>query len=94
MLWRGLNEEDDMKVVCETKDGGSVQFSEKDGVWASYAVAGGLSEAPELFYAGVGLPDGRSVNLFVNRETGLVVVDVVDPDGKAGVEVLRRKVVR
>jgi hypothetical protein len=82
-----------MKIRCKTRKGGSVTFNTKDGAWASYAVAGvkGLP-TPELFYSGIKLPDGRSVQLFVNRETGLIVVDVVDKGGKGGCEVYRRNV--
>ena len=35
------------------------------------------------------LADGRHVQCFVNVETGLVVVDVVDADERGGVEIFR-----
>jgi hypothetical protein len=54
-------------------------------VWASYAV----TSEHEIFYAGVKLPSGRTVQLFVNRETGLVVVDVGNQGGTGGNEILR-----
>ena len=77
-------------VTANTTKGGAVTLNEQHGVWASYAVAGvGGIEPSELFYAGLKLPDGRGVSLFVNRESGLIVIDVVDKDGKGGVEVLR-----
>ena len=80
-------------VTAVTKKGGAVRLSEPHGVWASYAVTGVCGAEPqELFYAGLKLPDGRCIGLFVNRENGLVVVDVVDKDGKGGVEVFRRLV--
>lgn len=56
------------------------------------------SEKPAYFkrprYRGVRnfattLPDGRRVIFFVNKATGLVVVDVADADDKGGVELLR-----
>lgn len=79
-----------MKVNCETAKGGEVEFNKDHGVWASYAVAAVADIPPsELFYAGVKLTDGKSLQLFVNRETGLVVVDVVAKSGKRGIEVLR-----
>lgn len=40
----------------------------------------------------VTLPDGREVSLFVNKATGLVVVDVVDADEDGGLEILRQTV--
>jgi len=42
-----------------------------------------------LFHSGITLPNGRSVTFFVNRETGVVVVDIVAKNGKSGNEVLR-----
>jgi hypothetical protein len=36
------------------------------------------------------LDDGRTISLFVNRDTNLVVLDVVDADEEGGVEVYRR----
>ena len=33
--------------------------------------------------------DGRTVALFVNRDTGLVVLDIVDANEQGGVEVYR-----
>lgn len=81
-------------VQSVTTKGGSVMFNEAHGVWASYAVAGCGDEEPrlELFYAGIKLPDGRNVLLFVNRENGLVVVDVVNKDQHGGIEIFRKKV--
>ena len=80
-------------VTANSKKGGAVTLNEQHGVWASYAVAGVFSHDPqELFYAGIKLPDGRGISLFVNRENGLIVVDVVDKDGEGGVEVFRRMV--
>ncbi len=43
-------------------------------------------------HAWVELPDGRMVKLFVNIETSLVVVDVIDADENGGIEILRRHV--
>lgn len=37
------------------------------------------------------LDDGRHIQFFVNVETGLLVVDVVDADEQGGVEIMRRK---
>lgn len=80
-------------ILCESDKGGAVDLSRYHKVWASYAVASvGSQPAPEILYAGVGLPDGRSISLFVNRETGLVVVGVVDKSGRSGCEILRRNV--
>jgi hypothetical protein len=82
-----------MKIKSETQNGGSVEFNKAHRAWASYSVAGvsGLPIAP-IMYAGVGLPDGRSVQFFLNRDTGLVVIDVVNKNGKGGNEIFRHKV--
>lgn len=40
----------------------------------------------------VPLDDGRMVSLFVNRDTNLIVLDVVDANERGGVEVYRRNV--
>ena len=79
-----------MKIQCQTSAGGSVQLNGKHGVWASYAVAGvaGLPP-PEILYAGATMANGRQVQFFLNRESGLVVVDVIAPNSGGGNEVLR-----
>ena len=79
-----------MNIQCQTKKGGSVQLNERHGVWASYAVAGvGGLPPPEILYAGATLTNGRQVQFFLNRESGLVVVDVMARHGHGGNEVLR-----
>lgn len=80
-------------VNCVTDKGGSVELNKKHGVWTSYAVTkvGNLPE-PELLYTRAKLPDGRSVQFFLNRETGLIVVDIQDKNGKGGNEILRATV--
>lgn len=82
-----------VKVNCESDKGGAVEFGGNRDVWASYAVAGvGDLPRPEIFYAGVKLRCGKNVNIFVNRETGLVTVDVPNKKGDGGVEILRQVV--
>ena len=79
-----------MRIQCTTKKGGSVQLNKQHGVWASYAAAGVADrQPPEILYAGVTLPNGRQVQFFLNRESGLIVVDVMTPDGRGGNEILR-----
>ena len=79
-----------MKIQCRTMKGGSVQLNKGHGVWASYAVAGvGDLPRPEILYAGVTMPNGRQVQFFANRESGLVVVDIMAPSNRCGNEVLR-----
>lgn len=39
----------------------------------------------------VALDDGRTVQLFVNRDTSLVVLDIIDADEQGGCEVYRHK---
>ncbi len=46
----------------------------------------------QLFHVYVEMPDGREVAFFLNTDTGLIVVDVVDADGEAGVELYRRHI--
>lgn len=82
-----INQEGIMvKVNSQTEQGGAVEFNKDHGAWASYGVHNGL------LYAGVKLSDGRTVQLFVNRESGLVVADVIGKSGKAGREILRETV--
>ena len=79
-----------MRIRCRSRKGGSVTLNARHGVWASYAVAGVAGQPrPEILYAGATLPGGRQVQFFLNRETGLVVVDIVAPHGERGNEVLR-----
>jgi hypothetical protein len=76
-----------VKIRCSTNGGGAVSLNSKHHVWASYRVAGVADKPkPELLYAGAQLRDGRSVQLFLNRETNLIVVDVIDRGGRGGVE--------
>lgn len=80
-----------LTINAVTAKGGAAVFNAKHGVWASYAVAtAGELPPPEVFYAGAKLPDGRTVQFFLNRETGLVVVDVLGKDGHGGTEILRQ----
>jgi hypothetical protein len=82
-----------VKIRAKSPKGGAVVFNQKHNAWASYAVASVADfPPPELLYAGVTLPDGRLVTVFVNRETGLIVVDVVDKTGNSGTEVFRRTI--
>ena len=79
-----------MKIQCMTRKGGSIQINKQHGVWASYAVAGVAdTPPPEILYSGATLPNGRQVQFFLNRESGLVVVDIMTPDRRGGNEVLR-----
>lgn len=82
-----------MKVNAKTDQGGAVVLNEQHHVWASYAVARvGDQPPPEILYAGATLDDGRRVQFVLNRETNLIVVDVIDANGSGGVEILRRTV--
>lgn len=79
-----------MEINCTTQQGGSVTLNTDHGVWASYAVAGVAGRPPdELLYAGASLEDGRGVQFFLNRESGLICVDIIADDGRSGTEVLR-----
>lgn len=77
-----------VKITCETPGGGAAKLGKAT---ASYAVAG-VADLPvtPLFYGWVPLPNGKQAQLFVNSETGLIVVDVVNRGGKSGTEILRR----
>lgn len=79
-----------VQVNVVTDKGGAVNLNQEHHVWASYAVAG--VGGMELLYAGAKLPDGRSVQFFLNRETGLVVVDVINKGGESGTELLRKTI--
>jgi hypothetical protein len=45
-----------------------------------------------IIHHNVTLDDGRIVALFVNRDSNLVVLDIIDADEKGGNEVYRHKV--
>lgn len=74
-----------MFVTHVSNKGGSVTLNEKHGVSCSYAVE---SES-ELLHTWITLPNGRQVQFFVNRETGLVVVDIINKKGTGGNEICR-----
>lgn len=82
-----------MEIKAKTKDGGCVVLNKKHGVLCSYAVATvGDNQPLPILRTYVDLPNGNTVQFFCNRETGLVVVDVVNPSGNSGVEILRKHV--
>lgn len=73
-----------VKVEAKPKSGGCVVLNAKHKVRVSYGMT-----AAGLLYVWVRLKDGRTLSLFVNRETGLVVGDVTE--GKnCGNEFIRR----
>ena len=80
-----------LSIDSVTDKGGSVVLNRKHGVMCSYAVAGlGTDDnTSELLYSWITLPSGKQVQFFVNRESGLVVVDIVNKKGTGGNEVLR-----
>lgn len=83
-----------LKIHYQQKDGGSVTFHKKNHVHANYT-EGGITSGDghywhaDILRAGALLKDGRRVEFFLNRETNLVVVDVIDKNDKGGVEILR-----
>jgi len=82
-----------MTGLIKTAKGGAITLNEKHGVSASYAVATvGDLPASEILYAFAKLKGGRRIQFFLNRETNLVVVDVIDKNEQGGREILRRTV--
>jgi hypothetical protein len=81
-----------IKVNCTTQKGGAVELNKEHDVWVSYAVATSGNKPPgELFFANIKLKDNSDIQLFVNRETSLVVLDHISKDGRSGTEVYRRQ---
>jgi len=85
-----------IKINCTTKAGGSVTLNKRHGVTVSYAMyphvtAAGDSVPAEILYTWAKLRDGSSIQFFLNRETGLIVVDHIAKSGKCGVEIVRTK---
>lgn len=79
-----------IKINCETVKGGSVTINKAHGVSVNYAVAGVADIPPsELLYVWAKTQNGRTVQFFFNRETGLIVVDVVAKSEKSGREIVR-----
>ena len=68
---------------------GQVVLHKRHSVTASYGPVQGDGWKNYLFHSGVNLPNGRRVAFFVNRETGVVVVDIIAKSGNRGNEVLR-----
>ena len=82
-----------VQITAETEKGGAVRLNDEHNVWASYAVAtSGDTPPAEHFYAGVGLPNGKTVQFFVNRETGAICVEVINKRGNGGVDLFRHTV--
>jgi len=80
-----------MKINAVTAKGGAVEINKSHGVWASYAVGSVGTQPPaEILYAGVKLKSGKTIQFFVNRETGLVVLDLINKSETGGVELLRK----
>lgn len=83
-----------MKIHYQQDDGASVVVNEKHHVHIAYT-EGGLDSGDghkwhaDIMYAGARLKDGRRVEFFLNRETNLIVVDVIAKNEKGGREVLR-----
>jgi hypothetical protein len=61
-----------------------MDINQSIGAWSNY------DKKLKLFYAGLTMPDGHSIQFFVNRETGLVVVDYAHKNDKGGTELLRK----
>lgn len=76
-----------MKINATSEKGGSVTLNEDCNAWASYSVH---EMHDNLFYAGITMKDGHSIQLFVNRESGLVVLDYRHKNDKGGNELLRK----
>ena len=80
-----------IKVNAVTPKGGAVVLNAEHGVWLSYAVATVGAEPPrEVMYTGIKLKSGKAVQIVVDRETGKVVVDVIDKAAASGKEVFNQ----
>ena len=79
------NESNMISIKCENDVGGCVGIGKE--VTCSYGVT-----SPGLLYTWVKLPNGKTVSLFVNVETNLVVLDICNKDGQTGTEVYRANV--
>ena len=74
-----------IKVNAVTPKGGAVVLNAEHGVWLSYAVATVGAEPPrEVMYTGIKLKNGKGVQIMIDRETGKLVVDVIDKSGTNG----------
>lgn len=84
--------ETSMETKCATPSGGCVKFNEE--VTVSSHVAGVAGEESIVTYAWLRKKDKRvkkSIEVFFNSESGLLVVDVIDANDNGGVEVFRRE---
>ncbi len=80
-----------MNIECTTDKGGAVTLNKEHGVWISYAVMTVADIPPaEILLSSIKLKDERTIQFFVNRETGLIVLDLIEKDEKAGMELFRK----
>ena len=88
---------DNMKIHYKQKDGAGISFYKKRHVSASYTYRGLKSSDGNVWHAdilraGATLNNGQHVEFFLNRATGLVVVDVLRKGGRSGMELLRQTI--
>lgn len=76
-----------MAYAQNTKRKSNSFYVESKDTWASYG-----KTMDGLGYMNTKLKDGRRVQYFINKNSGLVVVDVIDKDMSGGKEILRRRV--
>lgn len=80
-----------IKTVCETPEGGTAEIG-KD-LTVSYKVVSVADEpAMDIAYVWMKMPDGRRLEVFINRESGLVVCDIQEKRGLCGNEFVRRTI--
>lgn len=67
-------------------------MAKRKGSTGTRYTAIGKTPEPSIVHHTITLHDGRIVSLFVNRDTNLVVLDIVDTNERGGFEVYRRTV--
>lgn len=70
-----------VKVWNETEIGGAANFNREHNVWASYGTALNNGVPLEALFAGVGLKSGQTIHFCVNREFGIITIDLEEKDG-------------
>lgn len=79
-----------LKTLVNEKQHTSVQLHVGHDVTASYQIPKLNDITTPILNVGLKMRDGRRLAIFFNRESGLLVVDVIAKHGKGGNEIVRR----
>lgn len=79
-----------LKTLVNTKQHVSVELFSDHKLTASYHIHKITDVRTPILNVGIKMRDGRMLQIFFNRESSLLVVDVVAKHGMGGNEIVRR----